>query len=147
MQQTRRWKKRGQRKTRRHRKRFVTFFPKDLGIHTPKLIAPNTASDSEEEKPYKMFLFYASWCGHCHTTLPHWNKFETKANHSSLGKKVEIKKFESEEPESDSTKKQYGIDVDGYPTIVFVKNGKIIPYEGKRKWKQFMSFANHQANP
>ena len=78
-----------------------------------------------------LVLFYADWCGHCKSMKPEWKKFEKK--YSNNCKKVEDKSI------TDEHRKKYK--VNGYPTIVLIKDDKIIEtYKGERNFEGFESF-------
>ena len=77
----------------------------------------------------KLVLIYADWCGHCKKIKPTWDKVSEKVNKEDELKMVKINCGEGT-PEQKQLMSKY--DVDGYPTILIVDNGKATPYEGDR---------------
>ena len=71
----------------------------------------------------------ADWCGHCKKIKPTWDKVSEKVNKDDDLKMVKINCGEGT-PEQKKIMSKY--DVDGYPTILIVDNGKATPYEGDR---------------
>jgi protein disulfide-isomerase A1 len=70
--------------------------------------------------------FYAPWCGHCKALAPVWE--EVAAELKDV-KGIKIAKFDATMNEAD------GVEVQGYPTLKFYKNGKKsapMAYEGGR---------------
>ena len=79
-------------------------------------------------------LFYVDWCPHCKTTKP---EFE---NCSKQSIKFESINCESEE-NADLIK---GYDIEGYPTLIFEKDGNKIPYDGERSTEAMEAFLDEQ---
>ena len=84
-------------------------------IHTTK-----EAKDLMKANGPSMIVIYADWCGHCQRAEPELTKLANKVDG-----KATVYAIESDEYEGD--------DVNGYPTIKIVKNGKIEDYEGDRE--------------
>ena len=77
-------------------------------------------------------LYYVDWCPHCKTVKPEWEKLE---NDKSF-KNITIKKINCEEDEKAAEKNN----IEGFPTILFSKNGKVESYEGGREYSDFKQF-------
>ena len=85
-------------------------------------------------------LFTASWCGHCKNMLA-----EHEAHKASMSEKyvpeldnvanVKVVKHDREEFDADELKRMIeNGDIEGYPTIYFVRHdGKKMKYEGRRE--------------
>jgi len=72
--------------------------------------------------------FYAPWCGHCKALKPEYAKAATQLAGSEDIVLAKMDATEHDVPE--------GFDVQGYPTILFVKaesGAKPVPYEGERE--------------
>jgi len=74
--------------------------------------------------------FYAPWCGHCKHLAPIWSELATKAT-------VNVAKVDcTVEKELMS---RFGIK--GFPTIKFIKDGKVYDYKGARGVDDFITFS------
>ena len=64
---------------------------------------------------------FKSWCGHCKTLAPTWNKLSSEWNgkQNSNGKNVYVVKLNADE---NTPNKEYN--VQGYPTILALTNNK-----------------------
>ncbi len=76
-------------------------------------------------------LFYANWCGHCQTFMPTWEKFKTKINK----KKYNIVEIESQNPFTNRIK-----GLQGYPSLYYIQNDKVIEYNEGRDLKSLKEF-------
>jgi protein disulfide-isomerase A6 len=79
-------------------------------------------------KKIEMTLYYADWCGHCHTIKPEWKKLkENIKDKKNINKnvKIEINEYEHEYLSNIGGGKINGKEIDGYPTIkIKLINGK-----------------------
>lgn len=87
----------------------------------------------------KLVLIYADWCGHCKKLKPTWDKVSNEVNKDDDLKMVKINCGEGT-PEQKKIMSDY--DVDGYPTILIVENGKATPYEGDRSEEALLKKAS-----
>lgn len=82
---------------------------------------------------FTVIKLYADWCGHCIRMAPEWerltSKIEKKKNAPEIVN-IELKElFKLDEINNSLNEK---IEVQGYPTIAKIKNGKISYYNGPR---------------
>jgi len=100
----------------------------------------------KSSKPVTIGLIYAEWCGHCQTLKPEWKKLKQVLSPS---KKFNI--FELED--SDANKKTKlksvskkidggSIQVNGFPTLFKICNGKVEYYNGERTVDALLKWAN-----
>ena len=97
-------------------------------------------------KPITIGLVYAEWCGHCQSLKPDWNKLK----HSlSSKKKFNIFELEDSDKNKDSklksvSKKINGgsLQVNGFPTLFKISNGKVEYYNGERSLDALLKWAN-----
>jgi thiol-disulfide isomerase/thioredoxin len=80
-----------------------------------------------------IILFYADWCGYCTDFMPVWNTFKTKINKN----KYNIFEIESTDP---FIKKINFLQ--GYPTIYYINNSKVIEYNDGRDLDSLINFIN-----
>lgn len=87
---------------------------------------------------------YAPWCGHCKSLAPAYEKLGQSVAAAGLSGKVTIAKMDGTLNEIDYE----GINVKGFPTIVFLAAGKkatVIDYDGSRDLEGFMAFIKKNA--
>lgn len=103
------------------------------------LIMCNTIYSSKNEGfssdyPLPTVVFYhAPWCGFCTTFKPEFKKFEDMIKKNGINVNIEQVEF------NDGTKEDCSF-LNGYPTVLFIKNNKIVPYNGKRDAKSLYEF-------
>lgn len=95
----------------------------------------------------QLYMFFVDWCPHCKTAKPEWDKIKLKYNNTEVGGylvecididctddfgevTLEKSKYGAETPTKISEIiKQY--DINGYPTVKLVKEGKPYDFEAK----------------
>ena len=80
-----------------------------------------------------IILFYADWCGYCKAFMPVWYEFKTIINKN----KYNIIEIESNDPFIDKINFSQG-----YPTIYYINNSKVIEYDEGRDVDSLMNFIN-----
>ncbi len=87
-----------------------------------------------------IILYYASWCPHCQSMKPEWEKFASKYSSVNNGN-VNVADVESEYLEKIG--QEHKQNVVGFPTIVSCKNGrKVSDFNGPRTSDEIDKFAN-----
>jgi thiol-disulfide isomerase/thioredoxin len=79
-------------------------------------------------------LFYHPQCGHCQALKPEWEKMK------DLLKDKDHDIYEINGEELEHINHPIKNVVDGFPTILSVKNGKIIPFENQRNAENMVQF-------
>lgn len=82
--------------------------------------------DRDTKEAADLYFFYTSWCPHCKTAMPVWNKFKEKTS-SVKGTKINF--YEIDCDKDSATAEKYKIE--GYPTIKLVYKDKVITYDAK----------------
>lgn len=95
-----------------------------------------TASDSSSS----LLFFSADWCPHCQRAKPEWEAVKEKMNESTLVFKEVDCTAKPPSQETQDLMKKYG--VQGFPTIVLVKNGTPKTLEGKPTKESISTFIN-----
>jgi thiol-disulfide isomerase/thioredoxin len=87
-------------------------------------------SSGSEGTPVEIMLFSVDWCPHCKVARPEWNKV-AESTKSINGRKIIFTDINctDETPEVTKLIKQYNIE--GYPTIKLIKDGKVIDFDAK----------------
>jgi protein disulfide isomerase len=85
--------------------------------------------------------FYAPWCGHCK---------QLKPRYASLAKTLsKVDSVRIAAMDATANKVPAGFDVQGYPTLFFVKGNdkkNPVPYEGQREEKDMIKFIQQHAS-
>jgi len=84
-----------------------------------------------------LVLFYADWCGHCQKFMPEWDEEITPAL-KPLGVQPIRVNVGGNTAEEEALKNEYN--VKGFPTIVFIKNGAPVEYDGPRTKEEIKKF-------
>lgn len=87
-----------------------------------------------------LVLFYADWCGHCKKFMPEWDN-EVTPEITPLGIQVVRVNVGGNTAEEEALKNEYK--VKGFPTIVYIKNGTPIEYDGPRTKEEIKKFCSH----
>lgn len=75
-----------------------------------------------------LYLFYTTWCPHCKTTKPIWEKLkETTSSTGVNGVKINFIEIDCDKDKDTANK----FNIEGYPTIKMVYNNQIIEYDAK----------------
>ena len=96
--------------------------------HVPK--NAQEVRDMSHQKPC-MIVVYANWCGHCKNLKPEWNSMVENS-------RAHVVAVDSDKQPDVATQ----LGAQGYPTILGMKNGQTIPYEGDRKKDDLSAFAH-----
>lgn len=91
-----------------------------------------------DKKPFRVYYFYATWCGYCQKFKPQWNAFVRSINSSDLADKVALMAFDVDEEINMNMVKL--AKVEGLPDVRFVRvvdpadeaKNAMTPYEGNR---------------
>jgi thiol-disulfide isomerase/thioredoxin len=95
---------------------------------------PNTTVPTAD-----LYYFYTTWCPYCVKARPEWNKFKTywehkkKNNYTLLFSEIDCDKNES-------LASKY--DVETYPSIKLIKDGKVYDYDAKPTLENLNKFLN-----
>jgi len=85
----------------------------------------------------ELVIVKAAWCGHCKRALPEFERL-VAASPMKLkdGSSVTIRMLDEKENKSEVEP----LNVRGFPTILFFKDGTRLEYEGERTYNGVMSF-------
>lgn len=81
------------------------------------------SDDDETVKEVKMFLFYTTWCPHCHEKMPIWNSFKKEVEETGINKhKVICCEIDCDKHEKIAD----DLRIEGYPTIKLIYDNKLV---------------------
>jgi thiol-disulfide isomerase/thioredoxin len=106
---------------------------------TPKInpdFVPNKefVEEKNAEYPASIYLFYADWCPYSQKAKKTWDNLKTNLNNKKINKYV--LHFEEINDERDASKLKdfettYKKTIDGFPTIIMIKDDNVIEFEAK----------------
>tara|TARA_A100001015_G_scaffold315583_1_gene427756 strand:- start:2166 stop:2678 length:513 start_codon:yes stop_codon:yes gene_type:complete len=121
---------------------YIMRFRKNEGMEVNNKEYQNNQDNQDNRKEAKLYFFYADWCPHCRTAKQPggpWNKFTEKHNDVIIKGDYDVF-IEEVDCSSDDNKHKgrYGVKemmhkykVEGYPTIILVKDGDHYLYDTK----------------
>ena len=87
-----------------------------------------TKTDSTINNQADLYFFYTSWCPHCKSAKPTWEKLKQEVGNSQInGTTVKFIEIDCDEDAATADK----FKVEGYPTIKLVYKNQIIEYDAK----------------
>ena len=87
-----------------------------------------TKTDSTINNQADLYFFYTSWCPHCKSAKPTWEKLKQEVGNSQInGTTVKFIEIDCDEDSGTADK----FKVEGYPTIKLVHKNQIIEYDAK----------------
>ena len=101
--------------------------------------------NSDNRDSADIYFFYTSWCPHCKTAKPEWQKFKEHidAKGHSSGVKVNFIEVDCEKDHDTADK----FNVTGYPTIKMLYKNKIIEYDAKPQQDNLQQFLDESLTP
>jgi thiol-disulfide isomerase/thioredoxin len=89
----------------------------------------------------EILFFFANWCPHCRTAKPEWEKAKTEYNNNTIdGYKIIFVEVDCTTPDSKTTSMMDTYNVEGYPTIILLKNNEVITYDAKVTYDHLVEF-------
>lgn len=111
---------------------------KDEGIY---VLTEKNYDEGVKHFQYLLVYFYAPWCGHCKAFGPEL----VKAAQQLKEKDSPIKFAKVNGPEEEELLKK--MNVNGYPTLFFYRDGEPIPYGGGRMASEMVEWVERKIGP
>lgn len=113
---------------------YIKYFtPKLKELYKPnKEQSPTFSTNGSTSNLAELLFFSADWCPHCKKALPYWNASKATYNNQKIdGFTVIYTEVNCTKPNGTTEKQmdQYG--VQGFPTLVLLKNNQPIEYNGE----------------
>jgi len=106
-------------------------FELPTGVDSSVIVLTTKNFDENIREGVWLIEFYAPWCGHCQQLVPVWEELAYK--HS---KEFNVAKVDATE----ETELADRFEIDGFPMVKLVRDGKMFDYAGPRKVKDYVSF-------
>jgi len=111
---------------------------KDEGIY---VLTDKNYDEGPKQFKYLLVYFYAPWCGHCKAFGPELVKAAQQLKEKDSP--IKIAKVNGPEEEELLTK----MEVKGYPTLFFYRDGEPIPYGGGRMANEMVEWVEKKIGP
>jgi len=99
----------------------------------------NGTDNTNENKQVTIYFFETSWCPHCKSVKPIWERFKNKYNGTIVnGHTIYCQEVDCENNETLANK----FDIQGYPTIKLQKGEEIVEYDAKPNMDTLTQFIN-----
>ena len=87
----------------------------------------------------EVYYFYTTWCPYCVKARPEWNKFKTYWEHKKKNNNTLLfSEIDCDKNESLASK----YEVETYPCIKLIKDGKVYDYDAKPTLENLNKFLN-----
>jgi len=105
----------------------------EVGSSSDVIVLTDATFDQQIASGSWLLEFYAPWCGHCKKLAPIYEKVATNLKGSTNVAKIDC-------TTETASCRRFGIR--GYPTVKFVKDGKVIDYKSERTPEAFAAFVS-----
>lgn len=97
----------------------------------------------------KIILYHTDWCGYCKRFIPTWEELKLDAELGNIVNFIDVNMTNEEKNitgdlNSDDLNIVNNVEIQGFPTIKLLHNGKIIDYNGKREKNDIIDFIKMQ---
>lgn len=92
-----------------------------------------------------LYFFYTTWCPHCKTAKPEWDKFKEDLNTNGHSSGVNLNFIEVDCEKDPTTTEKFK--VTGYPTIKIHYNNNTVEYDAKPELGTLHQFLDSVLNP
>ena len=126
---------------------FITYYvyTKYYSTKLLELYKPNNEKmpvwSKDNTNEVELMFFFANWCPHCKTAKPEWEKAKTQYNNTNMnGYKILFVDVDCTQPDSKTTAMMDKYNIEGYPTIILIKNNEVITYDAKVTYDHLVQF-------
>lgn len=98
----------------------------------PNFVANREFTQNQPMETAEIYLIYATWCPYSKKVLPIWEELKEKYDRKVVNKySVVFKNYDGDknEKEIDEVSKKFKKKIDGYPTIILVKENEVIEFD------------------
>tara|TARA_B110000261_G_scaffold163385_1_gene209284 strand:- start:2686 stop:3162 length:477 start_codon:yes stop_codon:yes gene_type:complete len=109
----------------------------------PKFVSNKEFTQQKSADNSIIYYFHANWCPYSKKVTPIWNKLKEKYNNKVVNKfSVVFQEFDGDENEKDIDQfsKTYKKKIDGYPTIILIKQNEVIEFDAEPTKENLTAF-------
>jgi thiol-disulfide isomerase/thioredoxin len=100
-----------------------------------------TSNNNNNKKTATLYLFSADWCPHCKKAEPEWNAFYDEYNDKEInGYIMNLQKINCTNETTESRQLMTKYNVEGFPTVIMVKDGETISFDAPVKTSTLTQF-------
>ncbi len=101
------------------------------------------SSENQNKNYADLYLFRANWCPYSKKIVPIWNELKDKYNNKTINNYTVVFKNIEEKQNADllaDFEKTYSKEVDGFPTIILIKDTQVVEFEAKPTFENLEQF-------
>lgn len=101
------------------------------------------SSDTENKNYVDLYLFRANWCPYSKKIVPIWNELKDKYDNKKMNNYTIVFKNIEEKQDQElfaDFEKKYSKEIDGFPSIILVKDTQVIEFEAKPTYENLEQF-------
>lgn len=105
----------------------------------PSYVENKEILSEETDKEAVLYFFYTTWCPHCKSAKPEWQKIKEEYQDKTINNtRVLFREVDCDKEDKLANE----FNVEGYPTIKLVKDGQVIEYDAKPNYETLVQFLN-----
>lgn len=109
----------------------------------PKFVSNREFTQQETINNTELYFMFAEWCPYSKKVMPIWNKLKEKYNRKKVNNYAVIFKEldgDKNEKEIDEFSKRFNKKIDGYPTIILIKQNEVIEFDAEPTEENLTAF-------
>jgi len=109
----------------------------------PKFVSNREFTQQETVNNTELYFMFAEWCPYSKKVMPIWNKLKEKYNRKKVNNYAVIFKEldgDKNEKEIDEFSKRFNKKIDGYPTIILIKQNEVIEFDAEPTEENLTAF-------
>ena len=98
----------------------------------PKFVSNREFTQQETINNAELYFMFAEWCPYSKKVIPIWDKLKEKYNRKKVNNYVVIFKEldgDKNEKDVDDFSKRFNKKIDGFPTIILIKQNEVIEFD------------------
>jgi len=109
-----------------------------------------TNNELKEQSDAAIYFIYATWCPHSKKVIKHWEKLKEKYDYKIIKRPVNPKTQvaltfieydgDKQEDEIEKFSKLFKKNIEGYPTIILIKDNEVIEFEAEPSYENLNEF-------
>lgn len=109
----------------------------------PKFVSNREFTQQETVNNTELYFMFAEWCPYSKKVMPIWDKLKEKYNRKKVNNYVVIFKEldgDKNEKEVDDFSKRFNKKIDGFPTIILIKQNEVIEFDAEPTEENLTAF-------
>jgi len=109
----------------------------------PTFVSNREFTQQEPINNAELYFIFAEWCPYSKKVMPIWDKLKEKYNRKKVNKYAVIFKDldgDKDETEIDDFSKRFNKKIDGYPTIILIKQNEVIEFDAEPTKENLTAF-------